>query len=217
MMEGREGDSDKHRDISGAEARGSGHKARRTEHEGKPTGGEIFRARVGFRQPFDGTQDAVTSAEQDAVVRKFNSTISDTLLSHIDDVKGGNSDNAFLAVDIDPDNKIAVTVSRGEGADTMIHVQHEEGDKGGEHFNYTIDEAGSVVRSDSRDVPPVAYSYEEFKSKPWSKIEANLSNTRKNADLEEYMGYNNQPISLSEMEGVTELINLAEPRKDLDL
>jgi hypothetical protein len=182
----------------------------------KPSGADLFRERVSFRQPFDGTQPEVPIAEREVVARTFRSIVDDTLQNQPEDVRRVNSSGTvFLEVDLDEENKVAVVVDTGDK--NMICVQHEMGNRGKEHFNYRIDETGTVIRYDSRDIPPIADSLTELKALPREEVEGFLSNVRANDDLERSMGLNKQPVSLNEMQGVKKLLSTAKSSTDLEV
>lgn len=181
-----------------------------------------------FAVPHDGTQPEIDSTERGLVAQKFNSLVGDLQLNYISGITHTKTGNRlFLTLPVNETNAWLIAVisrdlhtTREETIEPQksIVIQHVEKNKGDhERVIYykeideivkrrIIDPRINIARKAINDLEPKGdISPDEWKAR-FYKIKKILDNTIANRRLEQSMGYNDQPVGMSEINSVSEFL-----------
>ncbi len=169
----------------------------------------------------DGTQSEIGAAELEAVAFKFNSLVGNLQLNFAEDVRHlGSRDRLELKLPIDDKDYWSIDVSATEAVKN-IGLQRLEGVYGREGVDYYM-EADRIVRR--KTFGDLAMKIAEAGEDPTNLAPRNnispeealplvrnlgrlLANTIENQRLEKAMGYNYQPITLDEVDSLTDFLS----------
>lgn len=185
-------------------------------------------------QPFDGTQPEIPAAERKAVTGVFKTGVNDLFANHVEDIiEHPVVDNRlpqYLLLGLTTDKgKLDFSLHRRLDIPTDTYTNHgltmkQELRRTGHRldspeYQYHVDATDVVRRYDAnigKMVSDISRSskegtdlenIEEFSAKD---ILQRIKEEKPNHDLERDMGYQDQPIGLSEVEAVLELAKQAE-------
>ncbi|MCA9324988.1 hypothetical protein KDA23_02905 [Candidatus Saccharibacteria bacterium] len=170
-----------------------------------------------FMQEFDGSQPELSIEETTQVASEFSGFIEGYFLAHLDRVQ-----KRSLHMQLGEYSQIPLTIPESDGGEWEVFVRGTAVGRDGKvapqshfsqmaialtrldatgedvgQFNYDLDWDGVVRRKDSLGEPDMDLVYDD----------EYFDQTAENEDLEENMGFNNQPIAKTELDGLIAFLN----------
>jgi hypothetical protein len=168
-----------------------------------------------IRQPFDGTQPEISEAEKKEVASVFTSIVNNALRTHESDVESYvDKGVAFTILELshkfdNGENELSTTIYI-EDDELSITIMDSRIPRVAEDYHNDTTDGGTIKR---RDISEGKYSAPDKldMNPPASPAEAlvgvaeELDQIFKNSELEAFMGFDDQPVSIAEirrLEGV---------------
>lgn len=186
-----------------------------------------------FRQQFDGSQPEIAEQEKTAVRELFNDTVGDAFLAHADNVitldeqddpatRHLTANRLSLQV-LDDDGQVVNITVTNYPLHPRPHAYVDLAFANGTSSRYEQGlKSDDVIRTDKREVSDAdirkglgVSALEDLEEPLDPTDEPDIEAIKQRAveeSLESHMGLNGQPISLSEMQNVADIVAVAFPR-----